>query len=113
MFRQRLGNEFMDFVQYFKTQPGREESIKYMIFKRLKHCPTHEALEKELQVMLEKNITNLENLAGRLSIESVGDLFLHTGGKLLLKEKSYPNALANFKKALSYSPLNHDIHFIH
>lgn len=137
MFRQNLGNEFMNFVQYFKTQPGREESIKYMIFKGLRHCPAHEALEKELQLMLEKNIgtiklnidnnnlqeadellkkwikniTDLENLVGSLSIKSVSNLFLHKG-KLYLKEKNYPNALTNFRKALSYSPLTHDIHFI-
>ena len=137
MFRQNLGNEFIDFVSYFKTQPGREESIKYMILKGLRHCTNHEALRNELQLTVEKNLETIklsidnnnlqeaddllkewienikdqENLANSLPTEPVSAIFLNKG-KLHLKEKNYPKAISNFKKALRYLPLDPDLHFI-
>jgi tetratricopeptide (TPR) repeat protein len=136
-FRQGLGNEFMGFVRYFKTQQGREASIKYMVLKGLKQCPGHDELSKELRLIMEKdletinsnldtnnfqdagdllrewgkNISDQENIANSLPGEPVSEIFLNFG-KLYLKEKNYSKALTNFKKALNYSPLNPDIHFI-
>jgi len=136
-FRQELGNEFMGFTRYFKTQPGREASVKYMVLKGLKQCPGHNGLNKELQSIMEndleiinsnldinnlqeagnllrewkKNITDQEDIGNCLPAEPVSAVFLNYG-KLYLKEKNYSKALTNFKKALNYSPLNPDIHFI-
>ncbi len=137
VFRQDLGNEFMGFVRYFKTHPGREASIKYMVLKGLKQYPGHEELNKELRLIMEKdlvtinsnldtnnlqkagdllrewekNITDQENIGNNLPAEPVSAIFLNFG-KLYLKGKKYSKALTNFKKALNYSPLNLDIHFI-
>lgn len=138
LFRNTLGDEFMNFVRYFKTQPGREESIKYMIFKGLSHCPNHKGLGNELQIMVDKNIETIKlniednnlkqadillkgwiknltdpkkDMAGSISKQSVSAIFLNKG-KLYLKEKNYPEAISNFKKALDYSPLEPDLHFL-
>lgn len=136
-FRQDLGNEFMGFVRYFKTQTGRAASIKYMILKGLRHCPGHNELNTELRSILdrdletiqsniatnhleeadtlvkewEKNLTDQETSGAGLPTEPVSAIFLNKG-RLHLKNKDYARAIENFKKALSYSPHNPDLHFI-
>ncbi len=134
-YLQRLGDDFLNFANYFKTQPGRELSIKYMVLKGLKYDQTNEILKKELEIILTNDLqkiksdtdtvnysgsTNLINewyqnamdqkkLFDSLSADLVSNIFLNKA-KLFLSQKDYSNALTNLKIAMGYSPKDHDIH---
>jgi Tfp pilus assembly protein PilF len=136
-FQENLGDEFMEFTRYFKTQPGREASIKYTVFKGLRHCPKHDALKRELERILKEELKTIRDY---LNLKNYGDAkplitdwnkkiseqnhlaqiippvymsqIFENNGKLLLKEKKYSDALANFQNAIKLSPFNDELHFI-
>lgn len=136
-FQKNIGDEFMEFFRHFKTAPGRRTSEKYMLIKGLRYCPNHDGLTMELRTILKeelkaikdyldsknyeaaeslikewnKNIIKHPHLTDIIPSESMSDIFMYNG-KLLLKEKKYPGALASFENALKHSPANHDLHFI-
>ncbi len=137
VFKKELGDEFMEFARYFKTQPGRKASEKYMLFKGLRYCPNHDELHKRLKTILKeelktikdhlnsnsfgqaaplikelvKNITEHYYLTKTIPSVLMSEIFMYQG-KLFLKEKNYQDALINFHTALEHSPANHDLHFI-
>jgi hypothetical protein len=136
-YMQELGDNFLTFARYFKTQPGRELSVKYMVQKGLRYYPGNSELKKELEIILKKdqekiksnidsdnyqepaelinewyqNAIDQKDLFNSLSVELVSNIFLYQG-KLFLSQKDYQNALASLKEAMEYSPNGHDIHSI-
>lgn len=134
-YLRELGDEFLKFAQYFKTQPGRELSVKYMVLKGLRYDPTHSELKKDMETILKKDMEKIKsdmdtdnyqasaeligkwhqtamdqpNLLTSLPFELTGNIFLFQG-KLFLSQKNYPNALLSLKKAMEYSPTDPDIH---
>ncbi|MCP3941163.1 MAG: DUF115 domain-containing protein [Desulfobacteraceae bacterium] len=136
-FQNTLGDEFMKFANYFKNLPGRRASLKHMLFKGLRYCRNHDKLNQELKAILKEELKNIKNyldsknhscaaplikewdktiathnyLTTNIPPEYMSQIFMNNG-KLLLKEKKYPDALTNFQKAMEQSPLDHDIHFI-
>ena len=60
-YLQTLGDDFLKFARYFKTQPGRELSIKYMVQKGLKYNPNHSELKKELETLLKRDLKKIKS----------------------------------------------------
>ncbi len=136
-YMKELGNDFLTFARYFKTQPGRELSVKYMVQKGLRYDPTHSELKKDLEKILKRDLEKIKsdidtdsvqltaqlinewyqnamdqpNLFSSLEPELVGQIFLYQG-KLFLSQKDYHNSLASLKEAMKYSPDNPDTHSI-
>ncbi|CCK81670.1 6-hydroxymethylpterin diphosphokinase MptE-like protein [Desulfobacula toluolica] len=134
---QGIGDDFLKFAQYFKTQPGRDLSVKYMVQKGLRYHPNHRGLQKELEIILKQdlekiksdidadnyqnsaelikewyhNAMNQNDLFNNLSAELVSNIFLYQG-KFFLSQKEHQNCLASLKSAMKYSPKNQDIHSI-
>ena len=134
-FIQEFGDTFLGFAQYFKTQPGRELSVKYMVQKGLRFHPTHMELKKELEIILKEELKTIKSdvdngdyeKSGQLlsqwhqiakdqkhvfdSIppELVSNIFLYQA-KLFLSQKAYPDAIENLNAAMKYTPDNPDIH---
>ncbi len=134
-YLQKLGNDFLSFATYFKTQPGRELSAKYMVLKGLKYDQSNSILKNELEMILKRDLEKIKadidadnykepaqlinewhqnaidqkELFDSLSTELVGNIFFYQAN-LFLSKKDYANALASLKKAMTYSPYDHDIH---
>ena len=122
-YLQTLGDDFLKFARYFKTQPGRELSIKYMVQKGLKYNPNHSELKKELETLLKRDLKKIKSdidtdnfqesaklitkwyqtamdqphLFTSLPLELAGNIFLYQG-KLFLSQKDYPNSLASLDR---------------
>ncbi|SDT85489.1 6-hydroxymethylpterin diphosphokinase MptE-like protein [Desulfobacula phenolica] len=134
-YRQNIGDNFLKFARYFKTQPGRELSVRYMVQKGLKYHPAHGELQKELEMILNSDLEKIKidfdagnyqnsaelinewhlnamdqkNLFNSLPAKPVSNIFLYQG-KLFLSQKKYQDALSNLKSAMDYSPNGHEIH---
>lgn len=134
-YLQDTGDDFMKFARYFKTQPGRELSVKYMVQKGLRYHPNNTDLQKELENILGRDLKKIKSdidadnyqnsaelinewyqnamdqksLFDSISTELVSNIFLYQG-KLFLHKKNYPNVLSSLKSAMEYSPNDHEIH---
>ncbi len=65
LFMQENGEDFLKFARYFKTQPGREISVKYMVQKGLEYHPDSSELKKEMEIILKKENEKIKsNLDG-------------------------------------------------
>ncbi|MCP4118183.1 MAG: DUF115 domain-containing protein [Desulfobacteraceae bacterium] len=132
-----LADELMSFAAYFNIVPGYQASEKHMLLKGLRYCPTHKKLSiglknickkelKEIKSALNANnyqkaaplinewyqtIIKPDHSTSSLPAELMGEIFLNHG-KLQLADNNFPEALASLKKAMSHSPLDHDIHSI-
>ena len=130
-----MGDDFLKFARYFKTHPGRELSVKYMVQKGLRYHPDNIELQKELETILRQDLKQIKsdvdtdnyqnsaklinewyrnamdqkNLFDSLPSDLASNIFLYKG-KLCLSQKEYQNALPNLKSAMEYSPDNHEIH---
>jgi hypothetical protein len=135
IFCRKTADDFLKFGRYFKTQPGREASVRYMLKKGLKHHPGHHDLKIEFEALVKKDLENIKtaldkdlyrgyaplitewyqmavkqkNLFDCISPEMTGAVFLYHG-KLLLWQEDYQNALFSFNKAMEYIPGDHEIH---
>ncbi|MCK5324059.1 MAG: tetratricopeptide repeat protein, partial [Desulfobulbaceae bacterium] len=133
-FHKRLGDEFLAFAGYFKTQANRRPSVTYMVKKGLRFAPNHSHLLYELEEIIEEDIKlsqsspdvgnhqdavqsinswyNLleeqKDLTLNLNPEPVSKIYLNHG-RLLVKEESYAEAIADFKKGLGFFPENYDL----
>lgn len=134
-YLQRLGDDFLTFALYFKTQPGREISEKRMVQKGLRYDPNHSELKEELETILKRDLEIItsdidagnyqesasliaewyqyamdqQTLFASLSPELVGNIFLYQG-KLFQSQKEHQNTLDCLKKAMGYIPDNPDIY---
>ncbi len=132
---QKLGDTFLKFARYFKTQPGRELSVKYMLGKGLKYHPDNNELKEELEIILKKDLEKIKSdidaddyresaqlinewhqnardqksLFNCLSTELVSHIFLYKS-KLLLSQNDHQAALSSLSEAMEYSPAVSDIH---
>lgn len=132
---QQFGDIYLTYYKYFKTVPGYEASEKYMLRKGLKYCPDHSELVKELEINLKQDLEIIESgleqnnyqeantlisewyqpmmeqehLLNCLPAELTGKFFLNHGKLKLTENKNY-EALSSLKKAMEYSPLDHEIH---
>jgi hypothetical protein len=132
---QKTGDTFLEFARYFKTQPGRQISVKYMVQKGLKYNPDNTGLQQEMEIILKNDLEkiksefsedNYQDSAGLInewyqnamdkkdlfenfSSELISHIFLYKG-KLLIFQKKYPDALSILKSAMQYAPNDHDIH---
>ena len=132
---QKIGDTFLEFARYFKTQPGRELSVKYMVQKGLKYHPENAGLQKEMEIIIRNELEkiksefaadNYQNSAELInewyqhamdkktffesfSSELISHIFLYKG-KLLIFQKKYQNALSILKSAMEYAPDDYDIH---
>ncbi|RLC16081.1 MAG: hypothetical protein DRH93_19045, partial [Deltaproteobacteria bacterium] len=61
VYKQEIGDNFLEFARYFKTQPGRELSVKYMAKKGLKYHPDNIELKKELGIILKKELGKIKS----------------------------------------------------
>jgi hypothetical protein len=134
-FIQKFGDSLLGFARYFKTQPGRQLSVKYMVQKGLRYCPNHPGLKKEIEIILENDLKKIlsdleardykksdrllnewylfamdqKKLFSTVPREITSNIFLYRG-KLFLSEKNFEEALACFETAITHSPDSHDIH---
>lgn len=134
-FHHQLGDEFLGYATYFKTQPGRLPSVKYMVRKGLKYDPHHAQLLKECSEVLRtdlqtattlleagnypeaaliirdwhENLLNQEELRSNLPPEEVGQIFRNYG-KLLLSDGNQAEAVACFRQAMEYTPGAANLH---
>jgi len=134
-YLKKLGDDFLTFARYFKTQPGREISEKCMVQKGLRYDPNHSELKKELEIVLKRDLEKIkadvdadnyqesalliaewyqytmdrQNLPAWLSPELVGKILLYQG-KLFLSQKDYENSLACLQNAMGYIPDNPNTH---
>ncbi len=130
-----MGNDFLKFARYFKTQPGRELSVKYMVEKGLRYHIDNIELQKELETILRQDLKQIKsdvdtdnyqnsaelinewhrkamdqkNLFDTLPADLTSNIFLYKG-KLCLSQKEYKNAIASLKSAMEYSSDNHEVH---
>lgn len=134
LFLQQQADKFLSSAVYFKMEPGRELSVKYLLKKGLKYQPDNGGLIKELGIILKKDLETIKSDVEKntyetaslitewyefaisqkktvklISPEIVGNIFLYKG-KFFLSEKDYTNALLSFQSAIQYSPDNHKIH---
>ncbi|MBP8866442.1 MAG: motility associated factor glycosyltransferase family protein, partial [Acetobacterium sp.] len=56
-----MGDDFLKFARYFKTQPGRELSVKYMVQKGLRYHPDNRELQKELETILREDLKQIKS----------------------------------------------------
>jgi hypothetical protein len=128
-FHHGLGDEYLAFVQYFKKQPGRQPSVRYMLRKGLRYAPEHrelltelsEALEKDLEqiragLMAEKHTETalpiqdwydylgmneqiLSHLAPKLPAE-----LLECLGRIQAAENKLADARTSFERAMEFAP---------
>jgi len=134
-YTQKLGDNFMAYAAYFKTEPGRELSVKYLVQKGLKYHPGHSRLKAELEIIIKNDLEKIKsdidadnyedsaplinewhqnameqkNLFKDFSPELVSHIYLHKGN-LFLSQKNYQNALKEYKRAMEYSPNGYEIH---
>ncbi len=134
---QKLGDTFMTYATYFKTEPGRELSVKYLVQKGLTYHPEHSGLKVELETILKNDLKKIKsdidtdnyqnsaqlinewhqnamdqkNLFKDFPPELVSHIYLYKG-KLFLSQKDYQNALKECKSAMEYSPDDHEIHTV-
>lgn len=133
-FKQSMGDEFLSFVEHFKTLPNRETSIKYLLKKGLKICPGHEALSSELTYYLKNDLDLFEKqidqnlqtdadsvtawydefiqnpvLFAKMSSGLMGRLHKDMG-KLSARKKDYGQAIECFRKALEFLPQDMSLH---
>ncbi|WDP89761.1 MAG: DUF115 domain-containing protein [Desulfobacter sp.] len=128
-----FGDEFLDYATYFKTEPGRELSVKYMVQKGLKYTPDHDGLKKELEAILASDLDAICEEQDKGNFESqaalteewhnyvtdqnkvfttfppaiIGRLHL-CFGKLKCHQKNYLDAVDAFDRAIEYQPDNRD-----
>ncbi len=133
-FMTKFCDSLLKFARYFKTQPGRQLSVKYMLQKGLRYCPDHEGLKKELEIVLSNDLKkikseietkdikksyqllnewylfarNQKEVFNTVPKEFMSNLFLYQG-KFFLSEKNHEDALESLRTALEYSPENLDI----
>lgn len=133
-FHKKLGDEFLAFAEYFKTQANRRPSVTYMVKKGLRFAPNHSHLLYELEKIIKKDIklsqssldignnqdaaqsinswydflVEQKDVTSNLNLELVSEIYLNHG-RLLVKEKSYPEAVADFQKGLEFFPENYDL----
>ena len=134
-YLQNMGDDFLTFARYFKIQPGRELSVKYMVQKGLRYHPDNVELQKELETILRQDLKQIKSdvdtdnyqnsaelinewhrkamdqkkLFDSLPADLASNIFLYKG-KLCLSQKEYQNAITSLKSAMEYSPDNHEIH---
>ncbi len=128
---QKFGDDFLNFAVYFKTEPGRELSVKYMVQKGLKYHPAHSGLKKELELILENDLKAIQSdlekedydtpapLAGEwhkyliehkkgfIDLPNVmtGRIYLFQG-RILAHQREYQTAIDAFETAINLEPEN-------
>lgn len=136
-FNRKMGDDYYTFTKYFQSAPGREDSVRYMIFKGLEYCPDHEGLRKEINTLISDDLKKIEQHIKSKTYRQVEEIFfrweptgdqdqqivksideklytrlLYFKGKYFLKDKLYSQAYDILQKALLLSPLNKDLHFL-
>ncbi|MDA3833442.1 MAG: DUF115 domain-containing protein, partial [Spirochaetales bacterium] len=110
-FHQELGDEFLGYARYFKTTPGRQPSVAYMIKKGLRFTSSHPLLLSALEEIIYEDlqlqqgdrikawidfITEKEKITANLEPELISRIYLQSGRELLREENS-TKAIAHFK----------------
>jgi len=137
-FRQKLGNDYFGYAEYFRKQD--KSTFKRMLLKGLRYCPDHAKTVKELSALAAQNLKEIETglksnppqkdqdaqalirawhrdleenkgLASCLTDSQISD-FHRFYGNLLVSEKDYEGAVDSFKKALIHSPNTPELHVL-
>ena len=134
-FRQNLGDQYLEFANFFKNKD--KNTQKRMLFKGLRYCPDHKKTIKQLQTMVQEDMEELKSALDNNSLEEKHSLIntWHDGlqnipglfsalsgaqqsclemyyGALLASRLEYGNALIIYQNALAKNAAIPDLHIL-